>query len=141
MPDVKEHTEQVNTIAAMLTSEDGLRQLAEEAGELVQAALKVIRASSPRNPTILSLEETIQNLLEEYADVQLCMEVVQRQMEAKRGPIFHTKPRLCKEVQDDRMRDIRYQKSERWLKRIIAVHPDLDDPDEFIYREVEDDRP
>ena len=139
MSDVKTHSEQINTIASLLTSEDGLQQLAEEAAELAKAALKVIRASSARNPTILSHEETIQNLLEEYADVQLCMEVVQRQMETKRGPAFHTMaPRLCKEVQDDRMRDIRYQKCCRWVRRIKRARPDLDDPDEFIYREVEE---
>lgn len=134
--DVKKHDEEIGLIAALLTSEEGLAQLAEEAAELAKAALKVNRASSARNPTITPLDEAISNLLEEYADVQLCMEVVQRQMENKRGPAFSGSPRLCKEVQDDRMRDIRYSKSTRWCGRIKRVNPDLDDPDEFIFREV-----
>lgn len=52
-----------------------LEQLAEESAELAQAALKFARKLRDENPTPKSEEECLQDLLEELADVKLCMEV------------------------------------------------------------------
>jgi len=50
-----------------------LAQLAEEAVELAHAALKYRRAITGTNPTPVTAEETLENLLEEIADVDLCL--------------------------------------------------------------------
>lgn len=43
--------------------------LAEEASELAQAALKMVRVNNPDNPTPVSEKEALDNLIEEYTDV------------------------------------------------------------------------
>lgn len=48
---------------------DILDQLAEEAAELSQAALKLKRAMKGTNPTAVSLMDANKNLIEEYSDV------------------------------------------------------------------------
>lgn len=53
-----------------------LTQLAEEAAELAQAALKLRRAYDGTNPTPVSVKEATAALLEEYADVRLCIKVL-----------------------------------------------------------------
>lgn len=53
-----------------------LAQLAEEASELAQAALKLRRAIDKENPTPKSQAEATDDLIEEIADVQLCLEVL-----------------------------------------------------------------
>lgn len=53
-----------------------LAQLAEETSELAQAALKLRRAIDKENPTPKSQAEATDNLIEEIADVQLCLEVL-----------------------------------------------------------------
>jgi NTP pyrophosphatase (non-canonical NTP hydrolase) len=50
-----------------------LAQLAEEASELSQAALKMRRVLDGRNPTPVTLDAAESNLQEEFADVFLCM--------------------------------------------------------------------
>ena len=51
-----------------------LSQLAEEAAELAQAALKLRRAIDRRNPTIVSEESARFHIMEEYGDVLNCMD-------------------------------------------------------------------
>lgn len=53
-----------------------LAQLAEEAAELSQAALKCRRALDGTNPTPKSVSECLDNLNEELADVTLCTELI-----------------------------------------------------------------
>jgi NTP pyrophosphatase (non-canonical NTP hydrolase) len=53
-----------------------LEQLAEEATELAQAALKYARKWRGENPTPKTIKEIIANLIEEYTDVTLCAEVL-----------------------------------------------------------------
>lgn len=53
-----------------------LAQLAEEAAELSQAALKLRRAIDGTSPTPLSQFDATLNLLEEVADVMLCLRVL-----------------------------------------------------------------
>lgn len=55
-------------IAANLSDEDILCQIAEEASELAKAALKLRRAMTRTNPTPMSMEEAEKNLIEEYGD-------------------------------------------------------------------------
>lgn len=60
-------------IIANLSDEDILCQLAEEASELAKAALKLRRAITQTNPTPVSYEDAIYNLIEEYGDVVVAM--------------------------------------------------------------------
>lgn len=53
-----------------------LCQLAEEAAELSQAALKLRRALTQKNPTPVTVEEAEEHLLEEFADVNVCLDVL-----------------------------------------------------------------
>lgn len=55
-------------IAANLSDEDILCQIAEEASELAKAALKLRRAITQTNPTPVSDEEAVDSIIEEYAD-------------------------------------------------------------------------
>ena len=55
-------------IAENLSDEDILCQIAEEAAELAQAALKLRRAITQTNPTPVSAEKAADNLIEEYGD-------------------------------------------------------------------------
>ena len=56
-----------------LSDAEILAQLAEEASELAQAALKLRRVLDGKNPTPVSLEKAKVNLVEEYSDVVCCM--------------------------------------------------------------------
>lgn len=60
-------------ISDYLPKTELLAQLAEEASELAQAALKLRRALDGTNPTPKSVEECEANLLEEWADVDLSL--------------------------------------------------------------------
>lgn len=54
-------------------TDEVLAQLAEEASELAQAALKARRAlEGSKNPTPVALGEALENLTEEMSDVLLC---------------------------------------------------------------------
>lgn len=59
-------------IVKKLGEAEVLAQLAEEAAELAQAALKLRRALDEKNPTPKTEEECRRNLAEEYNDVILC---------------------------------------------------------------------
>ena len=50
-----------------------LAQLAEEASELAQAALKLRRVLDGTNPTPATKDQAMANLVEEYSDVVCCM--------------------------------------------------------------------
>ena len=65
-----------------------LEQMAEEAAELAQAALKLARVLRAENPTPVTLEEAKMNLTAEFTDVQHCagelkLETDWRQIDAK----------------------------------------------------------
>lgn len=55
-----------------LDSSEVLAQLAEECSEAAQAALKMRRALDGVNPTPVTPEEAMSNLIEELADVAHC---------------------------------------------------------------------
>ena len=50
-----------------------LEQLAEEAAELGQAALKLARKLRNENPTPVTIDDAVANLSEEVTDVSLCL--------------------------------------------------------------------
>ena len=60
-------------IAENLSGEDILCQIAEEASELAQAALKLRRAITGTNPTPVTVEEAVKNFVEEYGDTVVAM--------------------------------------------------------------------
>ena len=66
----------VNFIRDHLPDEELLCQLAEEASELAQAALKMRRVLDGRNPTPTPMSEAWANLQEEIADVLNCLQVL-----------------------------------------------------------------
>ena len=65
----------INVIREMVTQDELLAQLEEEAAELAQAALKVRRTLSNSNPTPVKRHEAEKLLLEEIADVNPCLHV------------------------------------------------------------------
>ena len=66
----------VEMILEKVSPGDLLCQLAEEASELAQAALKLRRAIEPGNPTPITKEEAEGALLEEFADVILSCQLL-----------------------------------------------------------------
>jgi NTP pyrophosphatase (non-canonical NTP hydrolase) len=79
-----------------------LCQLAEEASELAQAALKLRRTIVPGNPTPVTKEEAEAAVLEEVADVLLLIGIL--------GILDDS----------DEIFQIQTRKMERWLNRIVG---------------------
>ena len=73
-----------------------LAQLAEEAAELSQAALKVRRVIDGQNPTPVTYDSAYANLVEEYSDVVCCLQ----------------------ELQIDYSPEIIDEKKKRWIQRL-----------------------
>lgn len=91
-------------IKIQLSGRDVLEALAEEAAELSQAALKMIRAcrlGGTNNVTPVTPKEAADNLLEEMADVELVMDVLS----------YYT-------VLGEPIGDLKDQKRERWVSRL-----------------------
>ena len=76
-----------------------LEQLAEEASELAQAALKLARIYRKENPTPVFEKEALENLNEEVADVALCVQVLSN-------------------IENYKIRRIMNRKYKRWLERL-----------------------
>ena len=85
-----------------LTTPDLLCQLAEEASELAQAALKLKRAMEGTNPTPMSVEECVANMDEEIADVSLLVDLLG----------YNTREHMLAQGR------VAQWKVERWLKRL-----------------------
>lgn len=83
-----------------------LCQLAEESNELSQAALKLRRALDGRNPTPTTIEDCMNNLIEEAADVLLCLYVCG----------FDTD-----EAEGVQMNQVAMKKFKRWIQRLEAM--------------------
>ena len=84
-----------------------LGQLAEEAAELAQAALKLQRILMGTNPTPVTIEQAKANLREEAVDVDLCLRVIG---EADEEICFDTQLSL--------------EKERRWAQRIMEANAD-----------------
>lgn len=94
--------DKIEFIRDELGQEELLCQLAEEAAELSQAALKLRRAYGGVNPTPVTPKEAYENLLEECADVYLVLNVL---------GIDAGLPRM-------RISNIMDQKLDRWAGRL-----------------------
>ena len=70
---LSELSRSVHCIREYLDKTELLAQLAEECAELTQAALKYRRVLDGNNPTPMKEKDAALNLLEEMADVDLCM--------------------------------------------------------------------
>lgn len=93
-------------VSDILPKTEILAQLAEEASELAQAALKLRRALDGTNPTPKSVAECEANLIEEWADVDLSLRNAL-------GTDYFYKYRT--EVEE-----IELKKLDRWLSRLEA---------------------
>lgn len=83
-------------VDAYLSHTELLAQLAEEAAELSQAALKLRRVIDGQNPTPVTYDSAYANLVEEYSDVVCCLQ----------------------ELQIDYLPDIIDEKKKRWIQRL-----------------------
>lgn len=83
-----------------LSEAEILAQLAEEASELAQAALKLRRALDGTNPTPVTAIDAKAQLREEFADVLNCIDLILTTGDASMIPT------------------IQMAKRERWLKRL-----------------------
>lgn len=92
-------------IAETLSDEDILCQIAEEAAELAQAALKLRRAMTQTNPTPMTVGEAVDNLFEEYGDTVGAVRV------------WAKKNNLDNEIYETSNENI-YSKFDRWAERI-----------------------
>lgn len=92
-------------IAANLSEEDILCQIAEEAAELTQAALKLRRAISQTYPAPITVGEAVDNLFEEYGDTVGSFRV------------WAKKNNLDIEIYETSNENI-YSKFDRWADRI-----------------------
>lgn len=92
----------IETIQRHLDWPELLAQFAEEAAELSKAALKLRRAHTGVNPTPITEQEALDNLLEEFADVAVCLRVLN---------ITTTENRI-------RIDEIMSKKIERWASRL-----------------------
>ena len=93
----------IDVIREMMPLAEIMTQLAEEASELAQAALKYRRTMSNANPTPVGRKEAEDKLLEEIADVKLCLHVAG--LEAVRHKI-----RVNRSIST---------KAQRWLQRLM----------------------
>ena len=81
-----------------------LEQLAEECSELAQAALKLARLERGENPTPKAKIDCEAALMEEIADVHLCLGVISSHFECQ-----------------NKLDDIEISKRERWAQRILEA--------------------
>lgn len=66
----------LDEIRERITQSEVLAQLAEEASELAHAALKLRRAYDGKNPTPVTIKEAYDCLIEEFADIKACADVL-----------------------------------------------------------------
>ncbi len=92
-------------VRAKLSDPELLAQLAEEAAELAQAALKMRRVMDRSNPTPVTFQEAHNNLLEEICDVETCVAAL----------LYNTPTAVKVRV------DLRAVKLERWAGRLMGV--------------------
>ena len=90
-------------VSDILPKTEILAQVAEEASELAQAALKLRRALDGTNPTPKSVEECRKAFEEEYADVVNCIIALD-----------------LDDVAFERMQKKQHEKEVRWLSRLEA---------------------
>ena len=87
------------TIKQKIGTDEILLQLAEESAELAQAALKLRRIRAGVNPSPLSQIEAKSNLIEEIADVMVCIRALELDFleECRNGCFYDEKIKRWKE--------------------------------------------
>lgn len=100
-----EHMSYLDAVRNRLSDPELLAQLAEEAAELAQAALKMRRVMDGTNPTPVTFQEAHNNLLEEICDVETCV-----------AALLYNTPTAVKV-----RADLRAQKLERWAGRLLGM--------------------
>jgi NTP pyrophosphatase (non-canonical NTP hydrolase) len=93
---------EVEIVLTELSMDELLAQLAEECCELAHAALKLRRVYNGKNPTPVTKEEADAKVIEEFADVLLCVNMTG----------FDTVENFAK------MGEITDNKLKRWAKRL-----------------------
>lgn len=91
-------------VAARLSEEAILEQLAEECGELVQQCAKRLRILRGENPTPVGLIENYEHLTEELVDVRVMIDVFEKKTDIDKKRVY----------------DIAERKLARWSKRLGA---------------------
>ena len=99
-------------ISDILPETEILAQLAEEASELAQAALKLRRALDGTNPTPKSVDECLENIQEEMADVFVCLTMFGKSAERDGILIYNRYMEKVIKIEDE--------KEARWLSRLEA---------------------
>lgn len=99
-------------VSDILPKTEILAQLAEEASELAQAALKLRRALDGTNPTPKSAAECEANLMEEFADINNAADAL---CDVWFGNDFESEHEFWNAVQE-----ITDNKYFRWLSRLEA---------------------
>lgn len=105
----------VSYLVSMLLPVDFYVQLAEEASELSQAALKMARLIEGRNPPRKTKEECILDLIEEVADVRNALSVLN--------------DIACREHMIEECMD---RKMDRWVKGIRELYPEVEAAPEAV---------
>ena len=100
-----EHMSYLDVVRNRLSDPELLAQLAEEAAELAQAALKMRRVIDGSNPTPVTFQEAHDNILEEICDVETCV-----------AALLYNTPTAVKV-----RADLRAVKLERWAGRLMGV--------------------
>ena len=95
----------IATIQGLTTEDEVLTNLAEEATELAKAALKLRRTLIDDNPTPIQHAAAYDSLVEECADVSLCLQVL---------GVDNSMNRL-------KIQQIKYAKALRWIKRLRVI--------------------
>ena len=95
----------LDIVRAKLTDQELLAQLAEEAAELGQAALKMRRVMDGANPTPVTFQQAHDNILEEICDVETCV-----------AALLYNTPTAVKV-----RADLRAKKLERWAGRLLGT--------------------
>lgn len=88
-----------------------LEQTAEECCELAQACLKMARKLRDENPTPKSVEDIRDNLVEEMADVHLCIRKISKETDI---------------VDREEFIKLQFEKGIRWEKR-LGLSMDIED--------------
>lgn len=101
------HMEDYKKIREYLKDDEILCQLAEEAAELSQAALKLRRALTGTNPTPVTAEKALEGLAEEMADVDIAFNAFLYGFGSREHLKFH-----------DNYRVIFMEKLNRWCERL-----------------------
>lgn len=95
---------EIDFIREYIPTNELLCQLAEECTELAHAGLKYRRALTGGNPTPITKEQARENLLEEIADVSLCLKAL---------GMDHIDREFCLQITR-----VSNEKARRWVGRI-----------------------